>query len=109
MTDDEHRAARGPERPGDPDGPDAVLPDPRDPVVAAALGRTRDDLAGHGARTPAPPADLLAGIDRALAAERAGPVPGPARRRAALVAGALIAAAVALVALVAVVLAVPGP
>jgi len=112
VTDDEHRAARGPE---DTDGPDAVLPDPRDPVVAAALARTRDDLAAHGARTPAPPADLLAGIDRALAAERAGsgPVPGHARRRRpALVAGALVAAAaavVALVALVAVVPATPGP
>jgi hypothetical protein len=109
VTDDEHRAARGPERPGDPDGPDAVLPDPRDPGVAAALARTRDDLAAHGARTPAPPADLLAGVDRALAAERSGsePLPGPGRRRRpALVAGALIAAAAAVVA---VVLAVPAP
>lgn len=107
MTDDEHRAARDPEG---TDGPDAVLPDPRDPVVAAALARTRDDLAAHGARTPAPPADLLAGIDRALAAERAGPdpVPGPARRRRpALVAGALVAAAAAVVALVVLVAVVP--
>jgi hypothetical protein len=114
VTDDEHRAARGPGRPedADPDGPDAVLPDPRDPVVAAALARTREDLAAHGARTPPPPADLLTGIDRALAAERAGPEPLPGRaprRRPALVAGALVAAAAAVVALVAVVLAAPGP
>jgi hypothetical protein len=107
VTDDEHRAARDPEG---TDGPDAVLPDPRDPVVAAALARTRDDLAAHGARTPAPPADLLAGIDRALAAERAGPDPGPGparRRRPALVAGALVAAAAAVVALVVLVAVLP--
>jgi hypothetical protein len=112
VTDDEHRAARGPGRPEDTGGPHAVLPDPHDPAVAAALRRTRDDLAAHGARTPSPPADLLAGIDRALTAERAGPDPIPTptrRRRPARVAGALVAAAVAVVAVVGVVLAAPGP
>ncbi|GLZ49128.1 hypothetical protein Acsp06_53130 [Actinomycetospora sp. NBRC 106375] len=52
----------------------ADLPDPTDPAVAAALERTRADLAAHGARTPAMPSELLADIDRALARERdAGP------------------------------------
>ncbi|GAA4906261.1 hypothetical protein EV188_103529 [Actinomycetospora succinea] len=65
MTDDDRADHR-------PDRPD--IPDPGDPEVAAALARTRADLAAHAARTPAMPAGLLGDIDRALAAERAEPV-----------------------------------
>lgn len=83
-------------------------PDPDDPAVAAALARTRADLAAHGAGTPAMPPGLLGDIDRALAAERpAGSdvadthdVPTRRTRRA------LVGAAVALVAAAAVIAAV---
>ncbi|MDD7941094.1 hypothetical protein PHK61_21990 [Actinomycetospora lutea] len=94
MTDDDRR----------PDHADP--PDPDDPAVAAALARTRADLAAHGAQTPAMPAGLLGDIDRALAAERAAPPAGderPARSRRVLLgaAVAVVAAAAAVAALVA--------
>ncbi|MHC1558250.1 hypothetical protein ACR9E3_04795 [Actinomycetospora sp. C-140] len=105
----------------------ADLPDPTDPAVAAALERTRADLAEYGARTPAMPSGLLADIDRALARERdagepeqsgarpfhagrsdagesAGPADGALRRRPSarwLVAAAAAVAVVAVAAAVA--------
>ncbi|MEJ2886845.1 hypothetical protein [Actinomycetospora aeridis] len=87
------------EEPADDRLPDG--PGPADPEVAAALARTRADLAAHGARTPAMPTGLLDDIDRALAAERADPggtrtdVPGPARPRRRLLAGVAVAVAAA--------------
>lgn len=86
---------------------------PPDPRVEAALARTRADLAGHAAQVeqrvrdePRLPPAVLAGLDRALAAERGRPVDDRSRRvtprsRWALGAAAL-AALVALVVLVAV-------
>ncbi|MFC5136847.1 hypothetical protein ACFPK1_01270 [Actinomycetospora rhizophila] len=93
----------------DPDRDD--LPDPDDPVVAAALARTRADLAAHGAQAPAMPAGLLGDIDRALAAERATPPAsstGRGRPRRVL-AGAALAVVAAAAAIAAVVASVTGP
>lgn len=104
MTDDERAAPR----------PD---PDPGDPAVAAALARTRADLAAHGAGAPPMPPGLLGDIDRALAAERpgaatagtagtagtaeaAGSAPVPLRRRRVAVAALAVAAVAAAVAVV---------
>ncbi|GAA4869356.1 hypothetical protein [Actinomycetospora straminea] len=104
QQDEQHDAASGP-RPAD-------RPDPADPAVAAALARTRADLAAHGARTPAMPAGLVDDVRRALAAEETAPRTGhpPTRgRRRALVGGLLAGVVAVVVAVVVVVVATGSP